>query len=144
MKGLKIRPLDEDDVPTFVTLAEKFMPKMASARKRADVLKQALRDPNYELLVAELDKEIIGFIDRWDISDFAHGAKLSYMENLYVLPQFRRKGVGDTLLEKIVKSAKSKGAREIHVTTRFDNKPAIDLYEKHGFVKRNLQLEMEL
>ena len=141
---MRIRPVDEDDVTTLVILAEKFMPKMASARKRADVLKQALKDPNYELLVAELDKEIIGFIDRWDISDFAHGTKLSYIENLYVLPQFRRKGAGDTLLEKIVESARRKGAHEIYIATGLEYKPAISLYKKHGFVKRGLQLEMEL
>jgi len=108
------------------------------------MLRQALRSPTYELLVAELDRGIVGFIDRWDLPDFAHGGKLSYIENLYVLPQFRRKGVGDMLLKKIVESAKRKGAHEIHVTTGFNNKPAISLYKKFGFLKRSLQLEIEL
>ena len=103
-----------------------------------------MKNPDYELLVAEFNGGIVGFIDRWDIYDLAEGAILSSVENLYVIPQFRKRGVGGELLQKIVESAKSKGAREIHVTTRLGNKHAIELYKKHGFVKRNLQLEMEL
>jgi len=144
LESLRIRPVDENDLPALVILAGKFMPKMASARRRVRVLKQALEDPNYELLVAELDGEIAGFIDRWDIPDFVHGAKLSYVQNLYILPRFRRKSVGGELLRKIVESAKRKGALEIHVTTEFGNKPAIGLYKRHGFVKEALQLEMGL
>jgi len=144
LKDLRIRPADENDVPTLVTLAEKLMPKMASTRKRMSMLRRAMRSPDYELLVAELNGEIVGFIDRWDVYDLAEGAILSSVGNLYVIPRLRRRGVGGELLRKIVKSAKRKGTREIHVTTRLNNKPAIDLYEKHGFVKRNLQLEMEL
>ena len=144
MKGLRIRPADKNDIPILVTLAEKFMPKMASTRKRMSMLRRAMGNPDYELLVAEFNGEIVGFIDRWDIYDLAEGAILSSVENLYIIPRFRRRGMGGELLQKIVKSAKRKGAREIHVSTRFGNKPAIDLYEKHGFVKKNLQLEMEL
>ena len=91
-----------------------------------------------------MNGEIVGFIDRWNIYDLSEGAILSSVENLYVVPRFRRRGVGGELLQKIVKGAKRKGVREIHVSTRFDNKFAIDLYEKHGFMKRNMQLEMEL
>lgn len=32
---------------------------------------------------------------------------------------------------------------EIHITTRFDNKPAINLYRKYGLVKEHLELEKE-
>jgi ribosomal protein S18 acetylase RimI-like enzyme len=144
LKRLKVRPADDNDVPTLVALAEKFMPKMASARERTIMLRRAMRNPDYELLVAEFNREIVGFIDRWDIYDLAEGAILSYVENLYVIPRFRRRGVGGELLQKIVESAKRKGAREIHVFTELDNKLAISLYKKHGFVKRGLQLEMEL
>ena len=42
-----------------------------------------------------------------------------------------------------MKSAENMGVLEIHVTTRFDNKPAINLYKKHGLVKELLALEKE-
>jgi len=39
--------------------------------------------------------------------------------------------------------AKEKGALEIHVVTKFENNPAIQLYKKHGLTKESLQLEKE-
>lgn len=128
----------------LLTLAEEFMPEEAMSEERLEILTKALKHRDYELLVAELDDEIVGFIDQWIIHDFTHGAKLSFIQNLYVVSKHRRKGVGNRLLEKIITSAKDKGVLEIHVVTEFENKPAIELYKEHGLVKESFQLEMEL
>ena len=142
-KMIKIRSAKEKDLQSLTALAEKFKPGEVDNKKRIDVLKQALGNPNYELLVAELGKEIVGFIDQWIIYDFVHGARLSYIPNLYVRSKQRKKGVATKLLQEVMKSAENMGVLEIHVTTRFDNKPAINLYKKHGLVKELLALEKE-
>jgi len=143
MKSIKIRSVNEEDLPILVILAEEFMPREANSQTRVTTLKQALRNPDYELLVAELEGEIIGFMDQWIIHDFTHGAKHSYIHNLYVSSKHRRKGIASKLLQEAMKNAENMGVSEIHVTTRFDNKPAINLYRKHGLVKEHLQLEKE-
>jgi aminoglycoside 3-N-acetyltransferase I len=143
VKSIKVRPADKKDLGSLVTLAEEFIPEEADNGKRIEVLKQALRDPNYELLVADLEGEVIGFIDQWVIHDFTHGAKLSYIHNLYVSSEHRRRGVASKLLQEVIKNARNMEVSEIHVTTRFDNKPAINLYRKHGLVREHLQLEKE-
>lgn len=106
-------------------------------------LKSSLNDLDYELWIAETDGEVVGFIDLRTIHDFCHGGKLTYIQNLYVAPKYRRSGVGSRLLQKIIERAEKKGALEIHVVTRFDNEPAIRLYKKHGFQGESLQLEKE-
>ena len=143
MKSIKVRSANEKDLQSLVILAEEFIPGETDNRKRIAVLKQALRNPNYELLVAELEEEIVGFIDQWIIHDFTHGAKLSYIHSLYVSSEHRRKGVASNLLQEAMKNARNMEVSEIHITTRFDNKPAINLYRKHGLVKEHLQLEKE-
>ena len=144
MSNLKIRRADETDIPVLLMLAEEFMSEVeATQEKRMKILRKALKDPDYELVVAELDGETVGFIDQWIIHDFTHGAKLSYIQNLYITPKHRRKGIGSRLLEEIIRSAEKKGVLEIHVVTEFENKPAINLYRKHGFVEESLQLERE-
>jgi len=143
VKSIKVRPADKKDLGSLVTLAEEFIPEEADNGKRIEVLKQALRDPNYELLVADLEGEVIGFIDQWVIHDFTHGAKLSYIHNLYVSSEHRRRGVASKLPQQVIKNARNMGVSEIHITTRFDNKPAINLYRKHGLVREHLQLEKE-
>ncbi len=143
MKSIKVRTADEKDLQSLVILAEEFIPGEADDRKRIDVLKQALRNPNYDLLVAELEGALVGFIDQWVIHDFTHGAKLSYIHSLYVSSGHRRKGVASKLLQEAMKNARNMEVSEIHITTRFDNKAAINLYRKHGLVKEHLQLEKE-
>ena len=143
MKSIKVRSANEKDLQSLVILAEEFIPGETDNRKRIAVLKQALRNPNYELLVAELEEEIVGFIDQWIIHDFTHGAKLSYIHSLYVSSEHRRKGVASNLLQEAMKNARNMEVSEIHITTRFDNKPAINFYRKHGLVKEHLQLEKE-
>jgi aminoglycoside 3-N-acetyltransferase I len=139
----RIRSASEKDVQILVKLAEEFIPGEADAKKRIVVLNQALKNPNYELLVAELEGEIVGFIDQWIIQDFTHGAKLSYIHSLYVSSKHRRKGIASRLLQETIRSAKDRKVSEIHITTRFDNKPAISLYKKHGLVREHLELERE-
>ena len=144
MSNLKIRRADERDISVLLILAEEFMSEVeASREKRMKILRKALRNPDYELVVTELDGEIVGFIDQWIIHDFAHGARLSYIQNLYITSKHRSKGIGSKLLEEIIRSAENKGVLEIHVVTEFENKPAINLYRKHGFVEESLQLERE-
>jgi ribosomal protein S18 acetylase RimI-like enzyme len=143
VETIKIRYSNEKDLQSLVVLAEEFIPREADSKKRLDVLKRALRNPNYELLVAELEGEIVGFIDQWIIHDFTHGARLSYITNLYVSSRHRRKGIASKLLQETIKNAENIEVSEIHVTTRFDNKPAIDLYKKHGLVNEHLLLEKE-
>ena len=144
MSNLKVRRADERDIPVLLLLAGEFMSEVeATQEKRMKILRKALRNPDYELVVAELNGETIGFIDQWIIHDFAHGAKLSYIQNLYITSKHRRKGIGSRLLEEIIRIAENKGVLEIHVVTEFENKPAINLYRKHGFVEESLQLERE-
>jgi len=101
-------------------------------------------DSNYALLLADAEGKIIGFIDHWVIDDFVYGGKLGYIQNLYVSPEYRRKSVGSSLLKEMMKRAKANGVVEIHVSTEFDNKGAIEFYRKQGFSEEHLQLEMEL
>jgi ribosomal protein S18 acetylase RimI-like enzyme len=144
LSNLKIRRADESDMPLLLMLAEQFMSEVEATReKRMEILRKALRNPDYELVVAELNGATVGFIDQWIIHDFAHGAKLSYIQNLYITSKHRREGIGSRLLEEIIRSAEKKGVLEIHVVTEFENKPAISLYRKHGFVEESLQLERE-
>lgn len=54
--------------------------------------------------------------------------------NVAVLPEFRRKGIGKALIEEFIKTAIEKETRVIFLEVRTSNLPAINLYEKCGFV----------
>ena len=54
---------------------------------------------------------------------------------LTVLAAYRRKGLGEALLRALLRSAASSGLRQVWLSVRPDNSPALRLYDKLGFVR---------
>jgi ribosomal-protein-alanine N-acetyltransferase len=50
-----------------------------------------------------------------------------------VSASFRRRGIGDILLERLIADARTRGAASIFLEVRSQNAPAIAMYEKRGF-----------
>ena len=55
--------------------------------------------------------------------------------NLGVHPDYRRKGYGDLLLREVMATCEKMGFENAFLDVRVNNKAAISLYEKHGFIK---------
>jgi ribosomal protein S18 acetylase RimI-like enzyme len=53
---------------------------------------------------------------------------------LTVLEAYRRKGIGEALMRALLRGAAESGLREVWLSVRPDNTPALRLYEKLGFV----------
>jgi len=83
------------------------------------------------LLVAEEDKKIAGFVWAYFIQYgfFKYGT----IDELFVKKEFRRRGVGSTLLKKAIKKLQNFKAKIILVGTEKENKEAIKLYKDVGF-----------
>jgi len=58
-----------------------------------------------------------------------------YIESISVSPDHRNKGIGKQALLFIIEQLKEKGIKIINLHVRTDNKEAISLYEKIGFIK---------
>ena len=72
---------------------------------------------------------IIGYVIYWLVQDEVQ------INNVAVHPDFRRRHVGETLMNRILEDARSKGGRYAVLEVRLSNVAARDLYErKLGFV----------
>ena len=60
----------------------------------------------------------------------------AYLEELYVVPERRRRGIGRRLLEATLDAARSAGADHFEVTTAEADREARSLYESLGFTNR--------
>ena len=139
----KVRPARTSDVKALSLLADKLMPREARNSDRMRVLKRLLRKPNYYLYVAERDGDLVGFVDLWFFSDFAHAGRIGIIQNLFVDREVRRQGIGDLLMKHIMNRASQVKLKELHVWTSFANRAAISLYRKHRLAKRSLLLERQ-
>jgi GNAT superfamily N-acetyltransferase len=57
----------------------------------------------------------------------------AYLEELYVIPEQRRKGIGRALLEASIEAAREAGANHFELTTGETDTEARALYENRGF-----------
>jgi len=64
------------------------------------------------------------------------GALDAYLEELYVLPSLRGRGLGRALLEAAMDYARARGAVRIDLNTSVDDVAARALYESSGFTNR--------
>ena len=59
---------------------------------------------------------------------------LVQLDELYVRPELRDRGIGTTLLEAVVAFARSQGSQEIHIGVDEVDTDTRRFYERHGFV----------
>ena len=78
-------------------------------------------------VVALWDDRVIGYI----------GSQSSFDEtdvmNVAVHPDFRRKGIAESLIDTLIQELKNRGSHALMLEVRASNAPAIALYEKLGF-----------
>ncbi len=67
--------------------------------------------------------------------------KISYITNVSVLKGMRGNGIADRLMMECVQNAKKYDFKKISLEVSAENYPAIKLYEKHGFIVRELNEE---
>ena len=72
---------------------------------------------------------IIGFVNYYDLYDRYEIA------NIHVLTPYRRKGIGSSLIEKVIDKGNMNNIINITLEVRIDNYNAISMYEKYDFKK---------
>jgi [ribosomal protein S18]-alanine N-acetyltransferase len=77
--------------------------------------------------VAELDGTVVGYIGSQMILDEAH------ITTFGVLPNLRRRRIGERLLLDVLTTALGAGCRRVTLEVRESNTSALALYRKYGF-----------
>ncbi|WP_373480524.1 N-acetyltransferase family protein [Geminocystis sp.] len=95
--------------------------------------KHLFGNPVYaEAIIAELDHKSVGFaLFFTNYSTFLTKPGI-YLEDLFVLPEYRRQGIGKTLLNFLIDLAKKRNFGRVEWSVLDWNKSAIDFYEKMG------------
>ncbi|XP_058482238.1 thialysine N-epsilon-acetyltransferase-like [Solea solea] len=58
--------------------------------------------------------------------------RASYMEDLYVMPEFRGKGIGKALMSKVAQLSLAAGCKQLNFTVLNWNKSSLDFYISQG------------
>lgn len=103
--------------------------------KVAQLLREAISNPDMFAVVAETDAKYIGVLIGLVTPYFFSGERIAQDLAVYVRPDFRGGHVGSGLLHEFVKWAQSRDCKEIcmGITTGIDTERAMKVYEKFGF-----------
>ncbi len=98
------------------------------------------------LAVAETDEALAGFISaRHWLPDPIFDQRLEvYIESIYVMPAFRRSGIGSTLVSDVRRWAIEKGAVRLRLATIASNKRAISFWSSISATPDILGMTIEL
>ena len=133
---IHIRPATPADVPLMLA----FIHELADFEREPHSVKmteeQLLEDgfgndPQYESLIAEWDGAPAGWALFFPIYSTWRGRGL-HLEDLFVRPQFRGRGIGKALLRRVAAIAAGKGCTKLQWEVLDWNQPAIDFYHSIG------------
>jgi GNAT superfamily N-acetyltransferase len=88
--------------------------------------------PAAEVLIGTLDGEDVGFALFFHNFSTFLGRRGIYLEDLYVRPQARGRGVGRLLLARVARLAVDRGCGRLEWSVLDWNTPAIDFYRRMG------------
>lgn len=107
-----------------------------------------------KIFVAEEKDQIIGFIQGVIIEhkkgadtfyDLTHNpSKEGWVGLLFVKPEYRGCNIGQNLLNEIKNYFKSKNCTSMKLLVLSDNKHAIAVYEKNGFMRHDLEMTLKV
>ncbi|MFX1371866.1 MAG: GNAT family N-acetyltransferase [Promethearchaeota archaeon] len=131
LKETQEAPNDEEMQIFRKTLKDYFLDKMKSNE--------------FIAWLAESDKKIIATSGLSFLQRPPHFVnkigKFAYIMNMYTRPNWRRKGIGSALIEKLIEEIKKKGIQSVVLHATPSGRP---LYEKYGFRENDGDKEMIL
>ena len=109
-------------------------------------LKEMITASNTEVVVAELNNKIIGSgsarIEK--SKSYLKHPHHAYLGFMYVLPEYRGKGINKRIVETLKNWAHLQNVNELRLEVYSNNTSAIKAYEKIGFSKHMIEMRFNL
>jgi GNAT superfamily N-acetyltransferase len=134
---LKIRKATLEDIPLILDLIRELAEYERAPQEAVATAEDLRRDgfssePRFYVEIAEWRGEAAGFALWYFNYSTWLGRPGLYLEDLFVRPRFRRKGIGKALLTHLAKVAIGKGCGRYQWQVLDWNTPAIEFYESLG------------
>jgi len=151
-----IRPCEARDEAVWAKLNLDFMGEtmatsaywstlgMPSVPEMTRRFREAMAAPGVILLfLVESDGEPAGFLNSWTVYSVWSGGMALTVDDLYVAPEYRRLGVGEKAMRRLVEYAAERGFRRVQLHAETDNVRAHGLYRKLGFAEEGILFFMK-
>lgn len=108
--------------------------KLPESEELYSVWNEIIKDENYYIFVGEVERKIVSSVTLVIIKNLTRGMKpYALIENVVTDKKYRNKGYAQTLMQRAVEIAQSKGCYKIMLLTGAKNKDILNFYVKCGF-----------
>jgi len=138
-----VRPYDCKDLNSVISIYQAVFaePPWNESWTREEViedLRSALRQPQTTRLVAESEKQVLGFTWGYQLPSEMFGllpnlTKFSYMDEMAVRKGIRKRGIGTLLGEAYIENVKNQGLPGVVLRTDQRNDASMALFKRLGF-----------
>ncbi len=149
---LRFRSAQRADLPEIVRLLADD--ELGSQRERYEnplpevyyrAFEQIDRQPNLELIVAELDGQVVGTLQLIFIPSISfQGGLRAQIESVRVDKPHRNRGLGKQMMTWALERARERGASVVQLTTHASRTDAHRFYEQLGFKGSHLGMKISL
>lgn len=134
---ITIRTATRADVPLILELIRELATYERAPHEAVATRDDLLRDgfseqPKFRVAIAEWEGTAAGFALFFNNYSTWRGRPGIYLEDLFVRPQFRRRGVGRALLSHLAQIAVNEGCTRLEWAVLDWNTPALDFYRSLG------------
>jgi ribosomal protein S18 acetylase RimI-like enzyme len=134
-----VSPAELPDVPRLAELFESYrlfykqLPDPAGSR--AYVEREVSEGSSRFFVARQAGADLLGFVHLLPTTNTLLLRPAWYLEDLFVTPENRRRGVGLALMQEAERFARESGAERLTLATAHDNLAAQALYRRLGYVR---------
>ena len=132
MKNVLLRKIEESDFLDLLGLLNEFAVFQKTPEQMNNNVERMQSEQEYiNGYVAQLDKEIIGYVT-YNFVYYTWSGKSLYMDDLYIKPEYRGEGLGNSLMHAVIDYAKAENCHKLKWQVSEWNVPAIEFYKRLG------------
>jgi len=135
---LNVRPIKKEDKAVYLKMAAEFYKTDAvllhvGEEHLTSTFDELMRSDDYALCyIFELDGKIAGYALLAKTYSQEAGGKVIWIEEIYVSPDFRGRGIGKAFFEFLLKNRPS-DVKRLRLEVERENNGAVKLYRSFGF-----------
>ena len=143
--NIKLRSATDADFEQLIDLFKEFALFEKLPEKMINSVDKMIAEKDFfNCFVAETDdQKIIGYVTYF-FCYYTWVGKSMYMDDLYVRPEYRGKGIGKKLITKVISYASETECNKLRWQVSNWNKPAIDFYKSLGAIIENVEQNCDL
>lgn len=128
-----IQKAGESDFPQIVELFKEFSIFQNMPEKMENSLERLQQEQEFFncFIAKNNNSQVVGYAT-WFYGYFTWSGKSIYMDDLYVKPEFRGKGIGSRLMQEVIAQGKSAGCHKLRWQVSHWNSQAIAFYTRMG------------